>query len=68
MLVAAHPEAEVNTVDGVKFDLREGWVHLRQSNTEAIIRVYSEAKNEEEAKRLGQKFKEELMNILSLNA
>jgi phosphomannomutase len=68
MLVAAHPEAEVNTVDGVKFDLREGWVHLRQSNTEAIIRVYSEAKNEEEAKRLGQKFKQELMNILSLNA
>ncbi len=65
-LVAAHPEAEVNTVDGVKFDLPEGWVHLRKSNTEAIIRVYAEAENQELAEALGRKFKEELAHFLSL--
>ena len=65
-LVAAHPEAEVNTVDGVKFDLPEGWVHLRKSNTEAIIRVYAEAENQALAEALGGKFKEELAHFLSL--
>lgn len=66
LLVAAHPDAEVNTVDGVKFDLAEGWVHLRRSNTEAIIRVYAEAETLESAQSLGRKFKEELMNYLHL--
>lgn len=66
-LVAAHPDAEVNTVDGVKFDLPEGWVHLRRSNTEAIIRVYAEAETQESAEALGRKFKEELQSYLSVN-
>jgi phosphomannomutase len=66
LLVAAHPDAEVNTVDGVKFDLAEGWVHLRRSNTEAIIRVYAEAETQDLAQSLGLKFKEELMGYLSL--
>jgi phosphomannomutase len=43
---------EVNTVDGVKVDLPEGWVHLRKSNTEPIIRLYAEAGSEEDAERL----------------
>jgi phosphomannomutase len=68
LLVAAHPDAEVNTVDGVKFDLAEGWVHLRRSNTEAIIRVYAEAETLESAQALGRKFKEELMNYLHLKS
>ena len=46
---AAH---EVNTVDGVKVDMPEGWVHLRKSNTEPIIRLYAEAGSSEEANRL----------------
>ena len=43
---------EVNTVDGVKVDFEGGWVHLRKSNTEPILRVYAEAQSTEEARRL----------------
>ena len=64
-LMAAHPEAEVNTIDGVKFDLEEGWVHLRKSNTEPIIRVYAEAASPEAATALGNRFKAELEGLLS---
>ena len=64
-LEAAHPEAEVNVVDGVKFDLDEGWVHLRKSNTEPIIRVYAEAESAEAAAELAGRFKEELNALLS---
>jgi len=63
-LVQAHPEADVNTIDGVKFDLAEGWVHLRKSNTEPIIRVYAEAESLEAANVLGGRFKEELLALL----
>jgi phosphomannomutase len=64
-LMAAHPEAEVNTIDGVKFDLEEGWVHLRKSNTEPIIRVYAEAASPEAAAELGGRFKSDLQGLLS---
>ena len=63
-LMEAHPEAEVNTTDGVKFDLEEGWVHLRKSNTEPIIRVYAEAESEAAAQALGGRFKAELTALL----
>jgi len=43
------------TIDGVKIDFENGWVHLRKSNTEPIIRVYAEAANEIEAKILAEK-------------
>lgn len=39
-------EAEVNTVDGLKLDFPEGWIHLRRSNTEPIVRIYGEAESE----------------------
>ena len=45
----------VNDRDGVKIDFADGWVHLRKSNTEPIIRVYSEAATMEEANALAQK-------------
>lgn len=44
-----------NTLDGVKIDFDEGWVHFRKSNTEPIVRVYSEAKTVSEAKNLADK-------------
>ena len=52
--VAAHYERaegveKVTTIDGVKIDFADGWVHLRKSNTEPIIRIYSEAATEERA-------------------
>lgn len=64
-LIAEHPEAKVNTIDGVKFELDEGWVHLRQSNTEPIIRVYAEAYSPEAALALGERFKIELQSMLN---
>ncbi|MCM1078037.1 MAG: phosphoglucosamine mutase [Bacteroidales bacterium] len=45
---------QVNDIDGVKLDFPDKWVHLRKSNTEPIIRVYSEAHSMEEADRLGK--------------
>ena len=44
----------VNDIDGVKIDFADKWVHLRKSNTEPIIRVYSEAATPEEADALGK--------------
>ena len=45
----------INDRDGVKIDFADGWVHLRKSNTEPIIRVYSEAATMEQANELAQK-------------
>ncbi|MBP3212796.1 MAG: phosphoglucosamine mutase, partial [Prevotella sp.] len=45
----------VNDIDGVKIDFKDRWVHLRKSNTEPIIRVYSEAPTTEEADELGKR-------------
>lgn len=47
-------DQQVNDIDGVKIDFPEKWVHLRKSNTEPIIRVYSEAPTMEEADALGK--------------
>ncbi len=46
---------EVNDIDGVKIDFADKWVHLRKSNTEPIIRVYSEAATQAEAEAIGRK-------------
>ena len=46
---------EVNDIDGVKIDFADKWVHLRKSNTEPIIRVYSEANSMEAADEIGKK-------------
>ena len=54
-LFAQDPLAKVNDIDGVKIDFPDKWVHLRKSNTEPIIRVYSEAKSMAEADELGKK-------------
>lgn len=51
----AQPDVTVNDIDGVKLDFPDKWVHLRKSNTEPIIRVYSEAHTMEEADAIGKK-------------
>lgn len=48
-------DEQVNDIDGVKIDFPDSWVHLRKSNTEPIIRVYSEASTKEKAETLGKK-------------
>lgn len=49
-----YKDEQVTTIDGVKIDFAENWVHLRKSNTEPIIRVYTEAKSQQEADDLAQ--------------
>jgi len=50
-----HQQYDVNDIDGVKIDFPTGWVHLRKSNTEPIIRIYSEAASMDEAARFANK-------------
>lgn len=56
----------VNDIDGVKIDFPNNWVHLRKSNTEPIIRVYTEAKSMAEADELAQRFIGEIKEICNL--
>ena len=55
---------KVTTIDGVKIDFEEGWVHLRKSNTEPIIRIYSEGKTEAEAERFANMILEEAKKMV----
>lgn len=57
---------KVNDIDGVKIDFPECWVHLRKSNTEPIIRVYTEAKSMAEADALAQRFMSEIREICGI--
>ena len=54
-LYCNNTDVTITDIDGIKLDFPESWVHLRKSNTEPIIRVYSEAKTMEEADALGKK-------------
>ncbi|WP_100612998.1 phosphoglucosamine mutase [Confluentibacter lentus] len=54
---------QLTTIDGVKIDFSESWVHLRKSNTEPIIRIYTEAKSQQEADRLADRFIKEIGEI-----
>lgn len=51
---------KVTTIDGVKIDFADGWVHLRKSNTEPIIRIYSEAATESRANELAQQVMQQI--------
>jgi phosphomannomutase len=55
---------QLNDIDGVKIDFPDKWVHLRKSNTEPIIRIYSEAKSEEGAKNIAQQIIGEIKAII----
>ena len=57
---------EVTTVDGVKIDFAENWVHLRKSNTEPIIRIYTEAKSQEKADEVANEMIEDIKAIANL--
>ena len=57
---------EINTIDGVKIDFAENWVHLRKSNTEPIIRIYTEAKSQDEADILADRIITEIKAIARL--
>ncbi len=54
----------VTTIDGVKIDFEESWVHLRKSNTEPIIRVYTEAKSQEKADNLAREMMQKIEGLV----
>jgi phosphomannomutase len=54
---------EINTVDGVRIDFDEEWIHLRKSNTEPIIRIYAESKSETTARNLTMKIIKDIGEI-----
>ncbi|PIB23791.1 phosphoglucosamine mutase [Maribacter sp. 4U21] len=58
-----YKDEEISTIDGVKIDFAENWVHLRKSNTEPIIRIYTEAKSQKEADALADRVIEEIKAI-----
>ena len=61
-----YADENVNDTDGVKIDFPENWVHLRKSNTEPIIRVYTEAKSMAAAEALAQRFIGEIKEICKI--
>ena len=63
-IAKVYKNEKLNNVDGLKIDFAEGWIHMRKSNTEPIIRVYSEASTAEEAKKLASGIKAEIDKIL----
>ena len=63
-MAAKYAHMEVDTKDGVKIYIEKEWVHLRKSNTEPIIRVYSESENELKANELAERIIEEIKEII----
>ncbi|RAJ07101.1 phosphoglucosamine mutase [Arenibacter echinorum] len=57
---------EISTIDGVKIDFPENWVHLRKSNTEPIIRIYTEAKSQDEADGLADRIIGEIKAVAGI--
>ena len=58
-----YSKEDINTIDGVKINFDSEWVHLRKSNTEPIIRIYSESESKEKADGLAQRFMKEITEI-----
>jgi len=63
-ILEKHKKENIDKTDGVKILWSDSWVHIRPSNTEPIIRIYSEAKTTEEADALGFKFVKEIRDIV----
>jgi phosphomannomutase len=59
-----YAKERISTIDGVKIDFNAAWVHLRKSNTEPIIRIYTEAKSELKAVELANRFVKEINSLL----
>ena len=59
-----YKDENLTTIDGVKIDFADGWAHLRKSNTEPIIRIYSEAHTMEKAQQLGEDVKKIVQSLI----
>ena len=65
-MASKYENEDISTIDGVKVDFSENWVHLRKSNTEPIIRIYTEAKSQDEADELADKIIGEIKEIAGI--
>jgi phosphomannomutase len=65
-LTETYKSENISTIDGVKIDFPTEWVHLRKSNTEPIIRIYTEAPTQEEADSMAVRFVNELKAIAGI--
>ena len=61
-----YPNEQVNDVDGIRIDFDKEWVHLRKSNTEPIIRIYSESRSAEKANNLAEKLISDIRQIAGI--
>lgn len=64
-MASNYKNENVNTIDGVKIDFADEWVHLRKSNTEPIIRIYTESTTQNNADLLAQRFIKEIENVIA---
>ncbi|MCW9036421.1 phosphoglucosamine mutase [Altibacter sp.] len=64
-LASNYASEEINTIDGLKIDFATNWVHLRKSNTEPIIRIYTEAQTQAEADGLAERFIGEIKALVN---
>ena len=65
IMATKYVNEEVNTIDGVKIDFESQWVHLRKSNTEPIIRIYTESNSQLNADELAERFITEIKEIIA---
>ncbi|MDH3321503.1 MAG: phosphoglucosamine mutase [Flavobacteriaceae bacterium] len=65
-MAATYKDEEVSTIDGVKIDFEKEWVHLRKSNTEPIIRIYTESFSQDAADHLAEKIMKQIAAIAHL--
>jgi len=63
-IAAKYKKQPMNTDDGVKIEFGNEWVHLRKSNTEAIIRIYSESDSEVKADVLARKIIDDIREVI----
>ena len=63
-LANKYSKEKINLIDGLKIDFDEGWVHLRKSNTEPIVRIYSESISKQKADNLASIFVEEIKSLI----
>ncbi|MCQ2332640.1 MAG: phosphoglucosamine mutase [Paludibacteraceae bacterium] len=66
VIKGCYKQFKITDIDGVKIDFPQGWVHLRKSNTEPIIRVYSEAATMEQAQNFAHAIMDEIKRIAKL--
>ena len=66
VIKGCYKQFKINDIDGVKIDFPQGWVHLRKSNTEPIIRIYSEAPTREQADNFAHAIMDEIRRIANI--